>query len=252
MQFQAHKGVSTEAPENTMPAFELAVRQGYDLIELDVGVTADRKFVLLHDNTINRTGRDADGNPLVEEMRLSDLTYEEARKYDFGVWFGEQFRGTRITLLEDVLNLAQGAGIRIKLDNKFWRFSEAELEAFFTQLKPYGQILAFTCEELRCVEIVNARFPESEIHYDGPVTEQMLGDMTEMVGSRRLVVWLPLRNSHTSWAKGPFADEKLAALVRKYARLGIWILSEAEEYETAVRYGADILETNGEIKPVHR
>ena len=139
MQFQAHKGVSTEAPENTMPAFELAVRQGYDLIELDVGVTTDRKFVLLHDNTINRTGRDADGNPLAEEMRLSDLTYEEARKYDFGVWFGGQFRGTRITLLEDVLNLAQRVGIRIKLDNKFWRFSEAELEAFFTLLKQIGR-----------------------------------------------------------------------------------------------------------------
>ena len=46
MIFQAHKGVSTEYPENTMPAFIAAVEQGYKIIELDVSVTKDGKFVL--------------------------------------------------------------------------------------------------------------------------------------------------------------------------------------------------------------
>jgi glycerophosphoryl diester phosphodiesterase len=51
----AHRGASGEAPENTMPAFELAVQQGADAIELDVRLTRDGVPVVLHDATLNRT-----------------------------------------------------------------------------------------------------------------------------------------------------------------------------------------------------
>lgn len=83
MIFQAHKGVSTENPENTMPAFVSAVEQGYKIIELDVGVTKDLKFVLLHDGTINRTARLANGGLIDEDVKIGDITYSEALKYDF-------------------------------------------------------------------------------------------------------------------------------------------------------------------------
>ncbi len=51
----AHRGASGEAPENTMPAFELALQQGADAIELDVRLTADGVPVVLHDPTLDRT-----------------------------------------------------------------------------------------------------------------------------------------------------------------------------------------------------
>ena len=73
MIFQAHRGVSTENPENTMPAFESAVRQGYEIIELDVSVTKDLKFVLLHDDTLNRTGRDENGDSIPEPIKIFDF-----------------------------------------------------------------------------------------------------------------------------------------------------------------------------------
>ena len=60
--YQAHKGVSSENPENTMPAFEAAVRQGYNIIELDVSITKDQQFVILHDKTINKTARHPKGH----------------------------------------------------------------------------------------------------------------------------------------------------------------------------------------------
>jgi len=47
-----HRGYSAEAPENTMPAFELAVRYGADSIETDLQVTKDGVIVLLHDQVI--------------------------------------------------------------------------------------------------------------------------------------------------------------------------------------------------------
>lgn len=47
MKFQAHRGVGTEFPENTMPAFIAAAAQGYDYIELDPAFTADGKCVII-------------------------------------------------------------------------------------------------------------------------------------------------------------------------------------------------------------
>ena len=91
MIFQAHKGVSTEYPENTMPAFIAAVEQGYKIIELDVAVTKDLKFVLLHDNTINRTARYENGDVIFDTVKISDITYSQALQYDFGIWFSKKF-----------------------------------------------------------------------------------------------------------------------------------------------------------------
>ena len=57
----AHRGGASEAPENTMPAFEHAVRLGYRYIETDVHVTSDGELLAFHDDVLDRvtdgTGR---------------------------------------------------------------------------------------------------------------------------------------------------------------------------------------------------
>ena len=72
---QAHRGVCTEYPENTMAAFKGAILQGYEVIELDPNVTADGKFVILHDDTITRTARTATGSIPEETRKVSEMTY---------------------------------------------------------------------------------------------------------------------------------------------------------------------------------
>ena len=64
VKLQAHRGVSAECPENTMPAFITAIEQGYNAIETDVMATKDNVLVLHHDATINRTARRADGSDI--------------------------------------------------------------------------------------------------------------------------------------------------------------------------------------------
>jgi glycerophosphoryl diester phosphodiesterase len=69
----AHRGASEEAPEHTLAAYDLALAQGADALELDVRATADGELVVLHDPTLARTH--GDPRP-VAEVRLGDLPPE--------------------------------------------------------------------------------------------------------------------------------------------------------------------------------
>ena len=99
----AHRGASGSAPENTIPAFELAVRQGADALELDVRLTSDGVPVVLHDAALDRT---TDVGGLLGDLSLADL-----RKVDAGARFTPDrgrsfpFRGgdIRIPRLAEVL-----------------------------------------------------------------------------------------------------------------------------------------------------
>ena len=249
MIFQAHRGVSTENPENTMAAFESAVRQGYEIIELDVSVTRDKKFVLLHDDTLNRTGRCENGDPIPEPVKIFDITYQEALNYDVGIGFSPKFKGTKIPLLEDVLKLVSQNGVKLKIDNKHQRFTKEQKEAFFEFLKPYEDVACLTCSDMEELKNAYKVFPNMHFHYDGPVSVETLEELGAIFPKEQLTVWLPLKCKITSWVKVAFADEELSRLVKQYARLGIWLLSNGAELNEAIRLGADVIETSGQIKP---
>ncbi len=91
----AHRGASAHAPENTLPAFDLACGQGADVIELDVHLTRDDEVVVMHDERVDRT---TDGRGEIRSMALAEI-----RAMDAGTWFGPQFRGVRVPTLADVL-----------------------------------------------------------------------------------------------------------------------------------------------------
>jgi glycerophosphoryl diester phosphodiesterase len=71
----AHRGASAQAPENTLPAFEVAVQRGADAFELDVRLTADGAPVVIHDDTLDRT---TDGTGLVRSHTLAELRSVDA------------------------------------------------------------------------------------------------------------------------------------------------------------------------------
>ena len=70
MKIWAHRGASSDAPENTLEAFRLAVEQGADGIELDVQMSADGALVVIHDETLNRV---SDGSGFVKDRTLAEL-----------------------------------------------------------------------------------------------------------------------------------------------------------------------------------
>ena len=102
-----HRGYSKAAPENTLPAYELSRQMGYDYVEADVSFTKDGVPVLLHDAKINRTARNEDGSKLKKGISINDITYEQALAYDFGIWKGKEFQGTKIPTFEEFLQLCR-------------------------------------------------------------------------------------------------------------------------------------------------
>jgi glycerophosphoryl diester phosphodiesterase len=96
----AHRGASSYAPENTLAAFDLALRMGARHLELDVESTRDDRVVVIHDDTVDRT---TDGSGPVTEHTLAAL-----RALDAGSWFDARFAGERIPTLDDVLERYRG------------------------------------------------------------------------------------------------------------------------------------------------
>ena len=102
----AHRGSSAQAPENTLPAFQLAWAQGADGIEADFLLTKDGHIVCFHDKDTKRlAGR---------QLTVADATLEELRQLDVGSiqpqaaeralrsWNGEKYKGTRISIIAEV------------------------------------------------------------------------------------------------------------------------------------------------------
>lgn len=73
----AHRGFSRRYPENTLAAFEAAIAAGADMIELDLTLCADGEFVVIHDDTLDRT---TDGTGLVCEQTSAQLKALDAGK----------------------------------------------------------------------------------------------------------------------------------------------------------------------------
>lgn len=101
----AHRGASTEAPENTMAAFQKAIDDMADYIELDVQLTNNGEVIVMHDsNAYRTTGVDAN---------IVNMTYKEVKTLDAGSWFSDEYVGENVPSLKEVLELIQG---KIKLN----------------------------------------------------------------------------------------------------------------------------------------
>jgi len=93
----AHRGFKKKYPENTLAAFQAAMDAGVTMIELDVTLSRDRKLVVIHDATLERT---TNGHGPVH-----DYTLEELKQLDAGSWFESGFADQRLPELAEVLEL---------------------------------------------------------------------------------------------------------------------------------------------------
>ncbi|MBB6673633.1 glycerophosphodiester phosphodiesterase family protein [Cohnella nanjingensis] len=92
-----HRGYKAAYPENTLLAFEEALKRGVDMLEFDLRMSKDGVTVVIHDDTVDRT---TDGTGSVNELTLAEL-----KRLDAGGWFGRSFEGLRIPTFAELCEL---------------------------------------------------------------------------------------------------------------------------------------------------
>lgn len=99
----AHRGFSMASPENTLPAFALALAMGAQEIEVDLWLSKDGHLIVCHDPSVDRT---SNGTGLIKDLTLKDI-----KELDAGCWFSSSFKGITYPLFEEVLDLVAGKTI---------------------------------------------------------------------------------------------------------------------------------------------
>ena len=159
----AHRGASGEAPENTLAAFDLALRQGAGAIEFDVHLSSDGVPMVIHDPHLRRT---TSGGGWLSEHRANAL-----RKLDAGSWFNRRFPdkarqryvGAKIPLLSEVLAWVRQhkllAFVEIKAGRNPYPGIEAKVvdEIERAGVRRPATIVSFDLASLRRVRQLNPR-----------------------------------------------------------------------------------------------
>jgi len=106
----AHRGGGSLAPENTLVGIRAAAGLGFAGVEIDVQLAACGTPILMHDATLDRT-TDAYGD-------VADLSADELRRLDAGVWFGNEYAGEHVPTLEEAVALCRATGLWMNVEIK--------------------------------------------------------------------------------------------------------------------------------------
>jgi len=106
----AHRGLSSQAPENTAVAIEMAAKNGATWIEVDVNVSADGIPYLHHDDKINRC---TNGNGYLIKTQSADLD-----KLDSGSWFSDKFKGETVLRFDAMMDLVKKHNLGVNVEIK--------------------------------------------------------------------------------------------------------------------------------------
>lgn len=155
----AHRGLSSLAPENTLAAMLLAKQCGFNWIECDLQITADKQLVIIHDKTIKRT---SDGPPLI----VNQTDFFQLAQYDYGSWHPHGSHASLLTL-PVLWEAAHQHQINMNIEIKPFKNAIAIAEALSAFLKqhPCRVNLLVSCFELAPLYWLRERHPDLTIGF---------------------------------------------------------------------------------------
>ena len=223
----AHRGAFGYAPENTMPAFQMAIDMKADGIELDVHFSKDGKIVVIHDETIDRTSNG--------QGKVTDYTYEELLAFDFGIKTDAKYKGTKIPTLAEVYELFAPTNLTINIEIKT---SDPAMPAALDALaKEYGiedRVLysSFNHEQIARIQRVN---PDVFI---APLYS------FNMVKAWDYCKNIPAQASHPNKNQISLYPEYVEECHKLGIRVHPWTVNSEDDMRFLVEQGCDALITN--------
>jgi glycerophosphoryl diester phosphodiesterase len=220
-----HRGASGYMPENTMASFDLAVKMGADMIELDIHPTKDGHLVVLHDETVDRT---TDGSG-----RISSISLEQSQKLNAAAKFGNDMVERIPTLAEALekysrlmpimVEVKHGSSIYPGIERKVVK----ELELFDAVSRV--ELISFDLECLR-----NIRRESTQVKI-GFIFEGNMATFANLVGKSVDALhgmWTYVTRAHVDYAR------------RMGYSTHVWTVDSEEEINEARKLGADGIVSN--------
>jgi len=220
----AHRGASAYEPENTLRAFDLAIRQGAQMIELDLHVTCDNHVVVIHDPTLNHTTN--------LTGRVDRLTLDEVRRADAG-------KGERVPTLDETLDLTLGK-VQLYLEIKDPRAALPALR-IIRERRCQSQVMLASFD----IELMRGLGEEVRDTELGLI----LGNVTfhPMVRWREAFPWLALRrvNHQVLCMRVELCYGYLASRARANGKkLYVWTADSEKQFARMTSIGVDGIVTN--------
>lgn len=225
----AHRGNSSQCPENTLAAMRSGIQAGADYIETDTYPSADGTLVCLHDKTLDRTTNAVavlGGNKiLVQKTKDSDLA-----KLDAGTWFDKKFAGEKLPTLVEALDLVQ-ANSKMLLERK--EGAAEQYAKLLQEKKMVGKL------------IVQAFDWDFLVQFHKIMPEQPLWAL----GSKELTEEKFAKISATgavaiAWDYKNLNAETIRTIQQKGYKAIAWTSDKPEEWESLVAGGIDGIITN--------
>ena len=240
----AHRGNSSEAPENTAASFESAIAAGARLLECDVQMTADGHIVVIHDPTLDRTAvRPGDVRSLsLAEVQAADVSCPA----QFGVAFSPQ----RVLTLGELLASVKGRArlmVEIKKDSSqeasdsFERRIAAEIVKSGVRVTPDMEtdvaLLSFSTRILERMASILPDAPRGHLFYRDP--EDVMFEAARRAGA----TFVMPEKGHVSQALVERAAER---------NLGVatWVCDDPEEFRKLAGLGLLGIGTNRPVAMV--
>ena len=226
----AHRGASAHAPENTLAAFELALAQNADAIELDVKLSADGRAVVIHDQTVDRTTG--------SRGRVPNLSFTQLRALDAGVFFSDKHRGERIPLLEEVFEaVGKRTFINVELTN-YLTPRDALVETVCLLVKQFGlqdrvMFSSFFASNLSKAQAHLPEVPRGLLAFDG-----WLGAWARSFGFN----FGRYQALHPYWKD--VTSQQVQRVHRLNRRIHVWTVNAAEDMRRLFHWGVDAIFTD--------
>jgi glycerophosphoryl diester phosphodiesterase len=221
----AHRGGASEVPENTMPAFEHAVRLGYRYLETDAHVTADGVLIAFHDDRLDRV---TDRTGLIAELRWSEV---QRARVD-----GRE----PIPLLEDLLTA--WPDVRINIDPKQDDVAEP-LAAALLRTKTVDRVCVGAFSDRRIARVRDLTGPGLCTSMGPREVAHLVSTSRGLPGGGRITS--PCAQVPTHQGRLPLVTERfVAAAHRRGVQVHVWTVDDPIEITRLLDLGVDGIMTD--------
>ncbi|MBQ8783484.1 MAG: hypothetical protein IJZ57_06920 [Clostridia bacterium] len=221
----AHRGVTQFSPENTLPAYEEAVRRGYYSAECDIVLTKDKKWVLSHNEDMSIR--------LWQVGNYSDYTLEEVQKFSFKNGTNHWNKALHVPTLEEFLDVFVGSETRPQIEIKGDNIDDLKKVIKAVHDRGMGKqaiIISFNLDQLKKIRSID---DEIELWYLIGRIDQKAIDEVKTLGN--------------AWFSPHFAQndaESIQLAIDNGVKCSFWTVNSVKDAEFLYNLGIHYMETD--------